>query len=74
MLMLEALTQRGCQVACLERPMSQDPHDQLLLQMRGAVVEYERPLIVDRMRWGRQTNLRRGHSDTRIRGCLARLA
>lgn len=54
--------------------MSQDPHDQLLLQMRGAVVEYERPLIVDRMRWGRQTNLRRGHSDTRIRGCLARLA
>jgi site-specific DNA recombinase len=34
--------------------MSQDPHDQLLLRIRGAVAEYERPLIADRMRRGRQ--------------------
>jgi Resolvase, N terminal domain len=33
--------------------MSQDPHDQLLLQIRGAVAEYERSLIAERMRRGR---------------------
>ena len=37
----------------VDRPMSQDPHDQLLLQIRGAVAEYERSLIAERMRRGR---------------------
>ena len=60
MLLIDALTQRGCQVECLERPMSQDPHDQLLLQMRGAVAEDERTLIADRMRRGRHAKLRSG--------------
>ena len=32
--------------------MSQDPHDPLLLQIRGAVAEYERMLITERMRRG----------------------
>jgi site-specific DNA recombinase len=59
-LRIDELAQRGCQVECLERPMSQDPHDQLLLQIRGAVAEYERTLIADRMRRGRQAKLRRG--------------
>jgi site-specific DNA recombinase len=59
-LRIEALAQRGCQVEFLERPMSQDPHDQLLLQIRGAVAEYERPLIADRMRRGRQAKWRSG--------------
>jgi site-specific DNA recombinase len=40
--------------------MSQDPHDQLLLPIRGAVAEYERTLICDRMRRGRLTHLRAG--------------
>src|SRR5687767_5708392 len=40
--------------------MSQDPHDQLLLQIRGAVAEYERTLIAERMRRGRQMKLRAG--------------
>jgi site-specific DNA recombinase len=40
--------------------MSQDPHDQLLLQIRGAVAEYERTLIAERMRRGRQAKLRAG--------------
>jgi site-specific DNA recombinase len=40
MLLLEELEQRGCRVEFLDRPMSQDdPHDQLLLQIRGAVAE-----------------------------------
>jgi site-specific DNA recombinase len=42
MLLLEELGRRGCRVEFLDRPMSQDPHDQLLLQIRGAVAEYER--------------------------------
>ena len=60
MLLLEELAQHGCQVDFLERPMSNDPHDQLLLQIRGAVAEYERTLIVDRMRRGRQAKIRSG--------------
>src|SRR3954451_9541430 len=44
-LLLEEWTAHGCEVRLLDRPMSPDPHDQLLLQIRGAVAEYERPLI-----------------------------
>jgi site-specific DNA recombinase len=53
-LLLDELAQRGGQVAFLDRPMSQDPQDQRRLQIRGAVAEYERTLIADRMRRGRQ--------------------
>lgn len=60
MLLMDELAQRGCQVEFLDRPMSDDPHDQLLLQIRGAVAEYERNLIADRMRRGRQAKLRSG--------------
>jgi site-specific DNA recombinase len=60
MLLLEELEACGCQVEFLERPISQDPHDQLLLQIRGAVAEYERTLIADRMRRGRQAKYRAG--------------
>jgi site-specific DNA recombinase len=41
-LLIEELAGHGCQVEFLDRPMSADPHDQLLLQIRGAVAEYER--------------------------------
>jgi site-specific DNA recombinase len=60
MVLLEELERLGCQVEFLERPMSQDPHDQLLLQIRSAVAEYERTLIAERMRRGRQMKLRAG--------------
>ena len=40
--------------------MSQDPHDQLLLQIRGAVAEYERTLIAERTRRGRLRRFRAG--------------
>ena len=36
-LLIEELAGHGCQVEFLDRPMSADPHDQLLLQIRGAV-------------------------------------
>jgi site-specific DNA recombinase len=59
-LLIEELEQKGCKVAFLDRPMSQDPHDQLLLQIRGAVAEYERTLIAERMRRGRLSKYRAG--------------
>ena len=59
-LLLEELERAGCPIEFLDRPMSQDPHDQLLLQIRGAVAEYERSLIAERMRRGRQAKYRAG--------------
>ena len=59
-LLVEELEGRGAAVDFLDRPMSQDPHDRLLLQIRGAVAEYERTLIADRMRRGRLRKLQAG--------------
>jgi len=59
-LILEELEGHGCHIEFLDRPMSDDPHDQLVLQIRGAVAEYERTLIADRMRRGRLSKLRAG--------------
>src|SRR5213083_1848923 len=59
-LLLDELGRHGLKVEFLDRPMSHDPHDQLLLQIRGAVAEYERTLIAERMRRGRQAKLRAG--------------
>ena len=59
-LLIEELAGHGCRVEFLDRPMSGDPHDQLLLQIRGAVAEYERTLITERMRRGRHARLRAG--------------
>jgi site-specific DNA recombinase len=60
MVLVEELEQAGCQVACLERPMSQAPHEQWLWQIRRAVAEYERTLMAERIRRGRQMKLRAG--------------
>jgi len=59
-LLVEELQKHGAEVVFLDRPMSRDPHDQLLLQIRGAVAEYERTLITERMRRGRLRKLRAG--------------
>jgi site-specific DNA recombinase len=59
-LLVEELQGHGAVVEFLDRPMGQDPHDQLLLQIRGAVAEYERTLITERMRRGRLRKLRAG--------------
>ena len=60
MVLLEELERFGCEVTFLDRPMGREPQDQLLLQIRGAVAEYERTLIAERMRRGRQAKLRAG--------------
>jgi site-specific DNA recombinase len=60
MLLVDARTPRGWRVAFVERPMSEAPHDQLLLQIRAAVAADERTLRAERMRRGRQAKLRGG--------------
>jgi site-specific DNA recombinase len=60
LLLGDELTQRGCRVECVERPMRDDPHDQLLRPIRSAAAAYERTLIAERMRRGRQAQLRGG--------------
>src|SRR3954466_14755191 len=58
--LVEELQEHGAEVEFLDRPMSRDPHDQLLLQIRGAVAEYERALIAERTRRDRLRKLRTG--------------
>ena len=41
-LLVEEFAERGCEVEFVDQPLSRDPHDQLVLQIRGAVAEYER--------------------------------
>jgi site-specific DNA recombinase len=59
-LLLDELQRHGCQVEFTDRPLSDDPQDRLLLQIRGAVAEYERTLIAERTRRGRLHKLRSG--------------
>src|SRR4029079_19234444 len=59
-LLSEELQRHGCQVEFADRPLSDDPQDQMPLQIRGAVAEYERALIADRTRRGRLHKLRSG--------------
>jgi site-specific DNA recombinase len=58
--LLEEFERAGCTVVFLDRPPSDDPQDVLLLQIRGAVAEYERTVIADRMRRGQLAALRAG--------------
>ena len=54
------MSECGCQIEFLDQPTSRNPHDQLLVRIRGAVAEYERSLIAERMRRGRQQKYRAG--------------
>jgi site-specific DNA recombinase len=58
--LLEEFERAGCRVIFLDRPPSDDPQDLLVIQIRGAVAEYERTIIADRMRRGRLAALREG--------------
>src|SRR5262249_48620605 len=49
-LLLEEFRKAGCEVVFLHRPITDDPQDQLLLQIQGAVAEYERAVLAERFR------------------------
>ena len=60
-LLLEELRRAGCTVVFLQHPLSDDPDDQLLLQIQGAIAEYERALLGERFRRGKLQQARAGH-------------
>ena len=60
-LLLEEFRKAGCAVEFIQRPISDDPHDQLLLQIQGAVAEYERAVLGERFRRGKLQKARAGH-------------
>lgn len=60
MVLLEEFERAGCAVEFLDQPAGDTPHEHLLLQIRGAVAEYERTLIGERMRRGRLARYRAG--------------
>lgn len=59
-LLLEELRKSACDVAFIHHPISDDPHDQLLLQIQGAIAEYERALLGERFRRGKLQKARGG--------------
>jgi site-specific DNA recombinase len=59
-LLLEELRKAGCEVVFVQRPISEDPHDQLLLQIQGAIAEYERAVLGERFRRGKLQKARAG--------------
>ena len=60
-LLLEELGRAGCEVVFVDHPISEDPNDQLLLQIQGAIAEYERALLGERFRRGKLQKAREGH-------------
>jgi site-specific DNA recombinase len=58
--LLEEFERAGCGVVFLERPSTGHPQHTLVLQIRGAVAEYEWTVIADRMRRGRRAAPRAG--------------
>jgi site-specific DNA recombinase len=59
-LLLEEFRRVGCAVLFLQHPLSDDPNDQLLLQIQGAIAEYERALLGERFRRGKLQKARSG--------------
>lgn len=63
-LLLEEFRRVGVEVVFVQRPIGDDPNEQLLLQIQGAVAEYERALLGERFRRGRLQKARAGHVHT----------
>ncbi|MDQ2804058.1 MAG: recombinase family protein, partial [Pseudomonadota bacterium] len=60
-LLLEEFRRAGVEMVFLQHPISDDPNDQLLLQIQGAIAEYERAVLGERFRRGRLQKARDGH-------------
>ncbi len=60
-LLLEEFRRANCDVVFLQRPITDDPNDQLLLQIQGAIAEYERAVLAERFRRGKLQKARDGH-------------
>jgi len=59
-LLIDEWHRAGVEVVFLNRPLSQTPEDDLLLQVQGIVAEYERAKIMERSRRGKKHAAQRG--------------
>jgi site-specific DNA recombinase len=59
-LIIEELERLGVQVLFVEQPLGEDPHSVLLVQIQGAVAEYERAKLAERYRRGKLHRARQG--------------
>jgi len=59
-LLIEELERTGLEIHFCERPITDTPDDQLLLQIQGAIAEYERAKMLERVRRGRLHRARMG--------------
>jgi site-specific DNA recombinase len=59
-LILEEFERFGTQVLFVEQPPANDPHSALLVQIQGAVAEYERAKLTERYRRGKLYRARQG--------------
>ncbi len=59
-LILEEFERFGTEVIFVEHPLSDDPHSALLIQIQGAVAEYERAKHAERYRRGKLYRARQG--------------
>ena len=59
-LVLDELRRVGVDVVFVQHPVSDDPNDQLLLQIQAAVAEYERAVLGERFRRGKLHKARAG--------------
>jgi site-specific DNA recombinase len=59
-LIIEELERYGVAALFLEQPPADDPHSTLLLQIQGAVAEYERTKIAERYRRGKLYRAKQG--------------
>jgi site-specific DNA recombinase len=60
-LLMEEFRRADCEVVFLHHPISDDPNDQLLLQIQGAIAEYERAVLAERFRRGKLQKARDGN-------------
>ena len=60
-LLLEEFRRASVEVVLLQHPISDDSNDQLLLQIQGAIAEYERAVLGERFRRGKLQKAHDGH-------------
>jgi site-specific DNA recombinase len=57
----DEMDEAGVQLCCVSHPVEQGPEGGLFFQLRGAVAEYEREKLLERMRRGKMGRAKAGH-------------
>jgi len=69
MVLVDELRRCGVELLFVNRPLGESPEDQLLLQVQGAMAQYERMKIMERCRRGRLHAARQGKLSVLGQGC-----